>query len=200
MQGLPDQLDEADYVTVPRSEWRALLEEVATIRRLVAELAARLPAVDDTGDDEGHAVLPRSSGADKEAASRDDTSSSTMAGATSIAGEAAVIRPGSATPAGPGRPAARVALRPTVVRRDELGRSIRAYEVPLQSVRPSARRSPAARREATPVAGARTPTLEALRARVDQAAAGDARAKRASRLTRWTSRLSGRHPDSGSDA
>jgi hypothetical protein len=100
-----------------------------------------------------------------------------------------------------GRPAPtrpdRVALRPTVVRRDELGRSIRAYEVPLQSVRAPRRRGGAPRPDAAAlVAGARTPTLEALRARVEQAAASQAADSKRSRLARWTSRLSGRQADS----
>lgn len=191
MQGLPDQLEEADYVTVPRSEWRALLEEVATVRRLVAELAARLPAVDDAGDDPGDAP-PKETGGRVAAPPAD------AGRPASVPNSDAETRPADAPPpaGAPQRP--RVALRPTVVRRDELGRSIRAYEMPLQSVRPPGRRTPGGRRDGTPVAGARTPSLDALRARVEQAAAQAADAKRPSRLSRWTARFGGRQPDSGS--
>jgi hypothetical protein len=198
MQGLPDHLGEVDYVTVPRSEWRALLEEVATVRRLVAELAARLPAVDDLGDeDAGGAKIDDlrpawSDGVGGEPNSYDEP-------ATPTASREAADPSGS--PAGSAGAAEQVLLRPTVVRRDELGRSIRAYEVPLQSVRPPVRRGAAARSEAAPIAGARTPSLDTLRARVEQAAASQAAdTKRSSRLARWTSWLSGRQPESGAGA
>jgi hypothetical protein len=198
MQGLPDQLDEADYVTVPRTEWRALLEEVATVRRLVAELAARLPAVQDLGDEDAggteigdpREARPAERGEKPDSYDEPESAAACGSGATETATSSR--RAGSAGRADP------VVLRPTVVRRDELGRSIRAYEVPLQSVRPPARRGATARSEAAPIAGARAPTLDALRARVEQAAANQAAdARPLSRFARWTSRLSGRQPESG---
>jgi hypothetical protein len=188
MQGMPDQLDETDYLTVPRSEWRALLEEVATMRRLVAELAARLPAVDDLGqDDDGRTHDPADS------AGRDPPPGPSTSPALAPPGAGLPLREGVAPGAEPGKVPAKVALRPTVVRRDELGRSIRAYEVPLQSARPPARRSSLAGRDGDPVAGSRTPTLDALRTRIEQAAAAEAaNTRRSSRLARWSARLSGR--------
>jgi hypothetical protein len=205
MQGLPDQLDEIDYVTVPRSEWRALLEEVATIRRLVAELAARLPAVDDLADEDAGGAK-----ADDRQVPPPDEAGGAQNSYDRPESSATVARQGrqgrkdadtSSDSVGSAGAAEHVVLRPTVVRRDELGRSIRAYEVPLQSMRPPVRHRPAARSEATLVAGERTPSLDALRARVEQAAASQAAdSKRSSRLARWTSWLSGHQSGSGTSS